>query len=307
MVRCSRIDSKIEKDNTMGVIPLVVKVGYRYIDRDYNFVDIIGKIDAKAYSADDGREYLSSGSAVGVDYSSLVKEVGTIDLSDKLEEIRLEDTALTLEVGKSYINGNKAIVTIESVNHGSPLPLFIDKYGHSYSNRGVYNWSSSVRSNLDLVEEVFPSIEDNTMDEGKRSPISLKVGYSYLNANGNTVNIVRYDCSVYHAAIVKYEGGVYYSDRDVPFSVDGLYCEALDSMRNRNIPKQPDLISEIGPMIDPIAVTGQRSTIQFSTPKSYLTATDVQNIANYVDKIEQIVNRVGLGIEIKLEKLEDES
>lgn len=132
----------------MGVIPLVVKVGYRYIDRDYNFVDIIGKIDAKAYSADGGREYLSSGSAVGVDYSSLVKEVGTIDLSDK---------------------------------------------------------------------------------------------------------------------------------------------------------------SEIGPMSDPVAVAGQHSTIQFSTPKSYLTTTDVQNIANYIDKIEQIVNRVGIGIEIKLEKLEDKN
>lgn len=295
MIRCSRVDSKIKKDNTMVVVSLVVKVGYRYIDRDYNFVNIIGEIDNKAYSTDNGREYLSNGSAVGVDYPSLVKEVGPIDLLGKLEEPMFKSTTLALGVGKSYINGNKTIVTIKSVSDNLPFSLFVDCYGNSYDSFGMYNWSSKVKTKLDLVEEVFLSIEDSAMDKDERSSISLKVGYSYRNTNGNIVDIVKYDDCIY------------YSYLGVPFYGDGSYCQTSNNLTNANIPKQPDLISEIGPTIDPIAGTGQHSKIQFSTPKSYLTTTDVQNITNYIDKIEQIVNRVGLGIEIKLEKLEDES
>jgi len=147
------------------------------------------------------------------------------------------------------------------------------------------------------MEHITTFVINRNKDRNTTSSLSLKVGYRYSCLNGNVVTVVSSDEGVFHCS-------------------DNLYRLIDGRLINEDLSNSGFEIVTDGGIPDTFEVEEIDTSIIFPSgfpftlkpTKSFLSTVDIQNIANYIDKIEQIVNRIGLNVEMRIgpPKKEDE-
>jgi hypothetical protein len=269
MVRCRVTDSKIEKDNSANACKIDLKVGYSYLTYDKERHDIIGSSDDATFTSKGGVIFTRVGEPINTPFSSkLIEEIGLTN----------PDSSLILEWGKSYRNRKGDIKTIIGphlcVRYSD---FFFDTEDRAYDVHGRVNTPYKVESEYDLIEAVTGS---DTLPK-----IHLEIGGYYSNHAGDIVHIVSHHYS-------KESGYLYSDENNTTYDVFGRFNWATKEESQLDLVEEVPTTPEVESVDEPVLST--------TVPTPFLTTEDIHRIAQYTDKIEQIVNKVGLDLEIRL-------
>lgn len=205
-------------------------------------------------------------------------------------------TILTLEYGKSYRNRKGEIKTLLGADVCHPDSDFHqDTEMRVYDIHGRINSPYKDKSEYDLIEEVEitkpENIEEPVQNDSSLLPgvgetgIRLKKGGVYRRRDGSI-------------------SAIYFGWRNNAFNTH-LYIDKDDTSYDERghfnwVTREPsiyDIVEEMGEEEDHDDDTSSTST----PPKtSFLTTVDILNIGQYVSQIEQLANKVGLDVEIRL-------
>lgn len=252
-----------------------------------------------------GRWYFENGkvSLFGDSPEDLVMEYRIVDHNnffkalDKWRTEQAEKNKFSVEVGCVYRreNGVLSLITRSIENTG----LFVDQYGVNYEPTGK-EWTGRYIG-FDLVEKIgfvgfeaasklSPKLVSETPMTGERVQTIVSSVLIKQDTHNERAFTIETDESLYRAP-EDYSAGITFPNWNLESLKEDIVVERSDT---------PKSIEE--EMADYAA---GEPIIQFSEPKCFLTTTDIQNLALYTDKIEQIANRVGLAVEIRLTLLEE--